>query len=390
VEIRIGLPRFSGGGQEFNVSYPISGLDSPTLYFTVSGADRDFISDDLNAPLLALLPVAMAGGHDLVCDGPVSPEFLFHVRTAVLPLFLRSTPGTRHVTIRAEQTQPATLRGSPAVLAGLSNGIDSLCLYLQHSDPAAPERLRLTHFVFNDFGSHSDTTDLRRQARFQARGKAVAASADQIGLPLVSIASNLGRILPYSTEQTHTLRNASVALLLGGRAQTFLYASAVRFDDFSLDAGDTAFIDPILLPAIRTESLSSVSSGGQLSRVQKTAIVAEAEIARDHLNVCVTSFPNCSQCWKCARTIFTLELLGKDRLFERVFDLDKFQQVRTRYIAHVLLTSSRSPFARDILELMRQRGFRAPFASRLRTAFALPVAQVRPAYRRLIGFPAGH
>lgn len=68
---------------------------------------------------------------------------------------------------------------------------------------------------------------------------------------------------------------------------------------------------------LSTEATDSISTGSQYTRAAKTAQVAEIEPSYRHLDICVepgtsrSGFRNCSRCWKCARTMVTLEALGK-------------------------------------------------------------------------------
>jgi hypothetical protein len=46
---------------------------------------------------------------------------------------------------------------------------------------------------------------------------------------------------------------------------------------------------------------------------------------------------NCSVCFKCRRTMLTLEMLGLDHLYRQVFDFEKFAGVRRRYLKEIIL-----------------------------------------------------
>ena len=89
-----------------------------------------------------------------------------------------------------------------------------------------------------------------------------------------------------------------------------------------------------------------------MSRVEKTALVATYEPSRRYLNVCVDSAfegRNCSVCFKCRRTMLTLELLGLDHLYGQVFDFGKFAKVRRRYLKEIILHYPHS-FEQEIAE----------------------------------------
>ena len=66
----------------------------------------------------------MAAGEDMRLDGPVSEELLFRITNYVVPLLYLCIPGTQPIAIHAEDRRKISLKGEPAVLTGLSNGID--------------------------------------------------------------------------------------------------------------------------------------------------------------------------------------------------------------------------------------------------------------------------
>mgnify|MGYP003577444638 FL=1 len=87
-------------------------------------------------------------------------------------------------------------------------------------------------------------------------------------------------------------------------------------------------------------------------------MVTEFEPSRRYLNVCVDpAFEgrNCSVCFKCRRTLMTLELLGKAEDYREVFDLEKFRATKNSYLARVLRYKKGS-FDAEIADLIRQKG----------------------------------
>ena len=66
---------------------------------------------------------------------------------------------------------------------------------------------------------------------------------------------------------------------------------------------------------------------------------------------------NCSVCPKCARTLLTLDILGKLDDFSGVFDIPKYRrEVRRRLIAETIASESTNLFSRHQMDLARSRG----------------------------------
>jgi len=118
-------------------------------------------------------------------------------------------------------------------------------------------------------------------------------------------------------------------------------------------------VDPILLPLLSQHGIRLMSAGGSYTRVQKTLRVGEIPLARRTLDVCtrpifVDGITNCSQCFKCKRTLITLEAGGMIADFSNVFDLRKWSEVRTKYLQD--LTWARDPLSQEVLGFARDAG----------------------------------
>jgi hypothetical protein len=398
MRVAISPPVIEERGNQIALSYRIRGLGQEKLEFHIFGADRSFVPDTLEPALLALLIPAMVAGQDIEVDGPVSEELAFRVERYVIPLLSQVLPSAKAITIHATERTRNTLKGEPAVITGLSNGTDSLHVCLEHLADSVPSDLRITHFLFHDAGSHL-RKELATERLTQARASALA-----MGRPLIFINANpedFFRPLRLGYQQTHTLRSVAIAFSLSGRAKSYLYASSYPYSAIAVhETRDTAKIDPILLPLLKSETTDCFSAGAPTTRVQKLAMVCEIEVARRFFDVCVKQSPNCSRCWKCARTLITLELLGKKAQFEHLFDDSEFRKVRDQYISHILVSAGRHSLNREVRDLMRTTGFRPSMRQRLRVIATFPIfhasflPQIGPTagvlYRKMAGFSAYH
>jgi hypothetical protein len=131
-----------------------------------------------------------------------------------------------------------------------------------------------------------------------------------------------------------------------------------------------ADFDPILLALLCTSTLTFVSAGAGLSRVQKTRIVSENSDAYELLDVCAggneertaSKVPNCSKCSKCVRTLLTLEALGRLEEFKAVFDLDAYRVRRTELIRPLIEKAySGDPIAEEAIEFARAQNLALPW-----------------------------
>ena len=334
---------------------------SRTLWYSVPSRFEHLIAATSDCALVALLVPAMARGEDLHVAGTVSEKLYYNLDT-LQAILVEVMPLLREIRVHPEDVDSSGVRAE-GVATGFSGGVDSFSALADHYYLEVLPTFKITHLLSNNVGSH----ERGGEALFRRRFERLLPLAERLGLPFVDVNSNLDEFYTMNHQQTHTTRNASVALLLGCGIGRFLYASTYRFRDaFVGPYHDSAASELVTLPLLSTERTECFSVGSQYSRVQKTLHVAELADARDFLDVCMMNAPgtNCSVCPKCKRTLFTLELAGKLDRFEKVFDLAAYKKARQRYIGRALFLEN-DPFSREIAEFAAEVKFKPPLSSRL-------------------------
>ena len=354
-----------------------------TLWYSVPEQFADLITDSCDAPLAALLIPAMARGEDIHVAGKLSERLLYTLSGPYQRLMQHVIPALRQVRIHPAEIQSVIHKGS-AVATGFSAGIDSFCVLADHYYSKVPAAFKVTHLLFNNVGSHGSGAGGERL--FRARYARTAPVAAQIGLPLVRINSNVDTYYgkPLDFQRTHTPRNASVALLLQRGVGRYLYASTFDYTHAFVGATyDMAYCDAIALPLLSTEVLDALSVGSEYTRVEKTLRVAAATNSHNVLDVCThpDRAGNCSECWKCMRTLLTLEIAGLLESYSASFDLDTYARRRNKYIREVLVSDE--PLLREIVHFAKQRDFAFPLSSRLHARMTFMAAAPTRAARKL-------
>jgi len=376
--VHIGVPevRRLGSDVEYSVRYSLGnggrflgdneralGDSDSSLSYRVPAEYEEMVSPRADAALVALLIPAMVAGGELHVEGPVSDELAFRLRHGYQDVLQAVIPALRSVEVIAHQQVPPEPRRT-GVATGFSAGVDSFTVLADHFyDPEVSPTFKVTHLLFNRVGSHDDAGDAER-ALFLDRFDRASRVADKIGLPFIAVDTNVmdayrGTGLNY--QQTHTPRNASVAFLLQRGVGRWLFASALHIRHTRVAKFyDTTLTDPVSLPLLSTSSLLLESHGGQYTRFDKTMRIAEIPDTYSSLDVCVsgTLGPNCSKCFKCLRTLVTLEIGGALDRYEDVFDLDVYRRHRDTYLA--LARLSRDPIVKELVVEARSRGFALP------------------------------
>lgn len=307
--------------------------DVRPLWFSVPREFADMLSERSDAPLLAALIPAMRRGGNLHVRGPLTDELYYAVAGEFQDLLLNLLPRLRRVNILPEELLPADQARPQGVATGFSAGVDSWQVLAEYYfRENIPDSRRVTHLLYNNLGSHGRGGS----EVYLKRLESVRTVAEEIGLPLIPVDTNLADLYGgMMFRRTHTPRNASVAVLLGGGLGQFYYASAYHVKDVGVKRlgkqDGIAKADPIALPALSTNTLTLRSVGGPYGRVAKTLQMAEVELSQRFLDVCISprgDYQNCTRCWKCRRTALTLDIAGLLPRYEKVFDLDHWQQSR--------------------------------------------------------------
>jgi len=197
------------------------------------------------------------------------------------------------------------------------------------------------------------------RALYRKRLGRVRPNGDSIALPLIDVDSNLDEFylaVRVAFQPSHTMRNAAVAHLLSKGIGRYLYASSIPYPWVAVAPSfDISFVDSILLPLISTSALSIRSSGSDMTRTDKVALISQVPETYQTLDVCIrsTDGTNCSECSKCHRTMLTMELLGVLDRYSTVFSKPENADWREEFLIEALIENR--PSAQVIAALYDER-----------------------------------
>ena len=374
-EITVSKPILTEKDGMVVLSANVSGGVSGTCFFSTEVANRDFVDDvSSNCFLIGLLYTAMYAGCDLILEGAVSERLLFHVKQYLIPILVDFFEGQVHpIKIHAAQILSCGYPEANSVGTGFSGGIDSFhtirSFYLNYDGPASE---KINSLLFFNVGSHGMGNGEKRlnwvENKFKERRKVLSEYPQQLGLPFISVDSNVFSFIQSGHLQTSSLASCSAALFLGRKLRLYYYGSiGYRYHDiiypgrFNERDYDIEKIDDYVLPQICTESFTAVSEGCRCSRTEKIMDICSDPFVQKYLNVCnghETIAKNCSLCYKCQRTMFALEILGVLDKFSNAFDLEKFTpKERSRYVATILNKRKNDPFLQDLYDLAKKMNY---------------------------------
>jgi len=363
-----------GGKTRISSKIFIDGEDKE-LWFEVDAAYSDYLATDtLDAFVLASILPAILRRKNIQLRGAMSSKLYYNLAHHLIPLLSDYLDKPRVVKLIPGKLLTAHEKKGDGVISGFSGGIDSFFNYYNHSGDRSPKEFHITHFVFNNIGSHGQDSADDARAIFATRYARLKRLMQIENKPFIAVDSNLDEFIGLNFEQTYTIRNAVVSLLMQNVIGKAIYASSNTYSDTKIKVGnDMSKLDAVVIPLFGTERLESILDGAQLTRVEKTTQMTNIDARIKYLDVCITpedapeDCVNCSACTKCLRTITTLDVQGTLGLFSRVFVLERYSMLKNIYLIEVL--SSRAALAREVKDFIRQEKYPVPRAVRIISAF---------------------
>lgn len=310
-----------------------------TLWFGVDEAHTDCLcTDRSDAFVMALLPTAMRTGQDITCQTPMSERLHYQLEQLLIPSVCAAGKLYHPIHIQGPLTAEK-VKSKGGVGTGFSGGADSLHTIMTHGkDSPFP----LTHLTLFNVGVFEGAA--YRQGFLKSLENAQP-FADEMGLELVGLDSNLPQALPERYLDVFSYRLLSGALALQGVMSTYLVASSYDLGTFHFDLHDSGTHDFLLIHCAQTESLSLYDSGVQMKRVQKIKELADWAPAHRWLHFCIFGHvgeKNCGRCKKCARDISTLYGLGVLERFAEAVDVPAYKKTLPRQLGLVLANRGES------------------------------------------------
>lgn len=361
------------------------------IFVEVENEYADFLVHEVADPFViaAMLPSLMAG-EDIECE-TISDDLYYHSPTI---LYLLSKVFNKPCIKVVPKSIIHTDFHPVAVGTGFSGGIDSFATFINHTSEDCPKAYKITHLTLFNIGSYGNDYE-QTQEKFKKDIQRARPFAEKVGLPLVTVNSNIGVLFTHKEIHHYSLRSTmclSVAILsLSKLFKTYLISSSGTIDDMRLNRYDQYFYENSLTQRLSSHSTNILVAEANLNRVEKTKIVANSDLARDYLYVCAADIynekfnsgykkdtaPNCSRCIKCVRTMMTLDLLGYRDKFSKRFDFAKYDKEFKNHIQDIATKKGYDHFSREVYELMQEKGVKIPCTILMRGWLKGKIKQIR-------------
>ena len=368
-----------------NITDEKSGLNKEIFYKTTEEYGSYFTEELSDAFLVAMLVKAIGTGQDIKIEGFIS-ERLYYTLTNTLIGIISYSLYKQPIDIKfAEGGGTKVLALSPKVnVTGCSMGVDSLASILYHLSDECPKGFRLTHLSFLNVGSYGKGSLKSVQESYKRHLGAVRKFADEIHLPVVTIESNMDEINLYQNlSYSYALNNASAYLSMQSLFKKCYIASSYIVAQTEFNASDPFHYENILFQNLSSENTEIMVSNPNMNRIEKTKYISGSDLAKKYLNVCLHDAMinedgneeykqnisidriNCSKCYKCRRTLLTLDVLGVVNEFGKVFNLSTYYKNRDKYVAFCMYTRHNDVYNEEIYELMQKTNYRISLRAKL-------------------------
>ena len=313
------------------------------VFFETKGEFGDDLVINPNSWLLACtLPAMRYGESRIKIDAPISPEIKDGLINSMRCLIDWHGGDRKVIQIEAPMEQEVLFMDKPERAGALfSGGIDALAMVRDNHLNFASDHPRHIKDGILVYGVLEGENEY--DPSFQNVVNAVKTMAEDAGIGLIQVYTNayahfrdLDSDFSFWRFEYHGSFLAAIAHAFAPR---FSYASIASTYDFpNLEPWGS---HPLLDPLYSTTSLKVRHENAALSRLEKTQLVGEWDVALKHLRVCneKESYSegnyNCGKCEKCVRTMTAFLALG---LLERIStfkekDVSKEKLVETCYLS---------------------------------------------------------
>lgn len=305
-------------------------------------------ADRIDFVVVGLLCFAINHGYDFESHLPITEDLYYNLNVQLIDI-LAVNPGGHRTKINAPVCPAIQERGG-IVATGISCGVDCFYTIATHSGENVPKANRLTDLCFFDAGSHeTGKSDGSSRALYEGRLSLCKRFAEENNYGFLYINSDIYKIIDkyaargYSHLENHTFMALACIYAVQKGLSKYYYSAGYSYTEFHCSKDktdyqlDSAYYDLLTLTACSVTGLQFSSIGASLDRLEKTKVIADYKPAFNYLNVCVNTVENDSKCFKCVRTMLTLNALGKLDKFKNVFDVKCFKNHLSEYLGQLYI-----------------------------------------------------
>lgn len=302
------------------------------------------VTETADAMIYLLLMYAIRNGLSIKSEIPVTSSFMYNLKEVLIPSLLLGDKSLHNIDIDAPLIDINF--DAKGVGTGVSCGIDSFYTIMKHTSDKYAD-MKLTHLFISSCSIDlwkSGCKDIEEFKRhYSVMFDRYYGVSKDLNLPLVVGYSNYMEYIfdpkrikiPVTAHHYNTMANV---LCLRKLWKTYYFSSSEPFTIFDLIDNSkkaTSRHELLSMHVLAIPGFNCYSTGGSVSREEKTIAIADYPVAQKFLHPCFRSgyVKNCSNppCTKCLRALLTLDLHDRLPAFKQVFDIDKYSKNKVKY-----------------------------------------------------------
>jgi hypothetical protein len=266
-------------------------------------------NEDVEPYLIATILQAMHEGRTIVARGTVSAELLSNL-TEFCDFWNCCAPEYfKKIEIVCDRIETSkNTKSLNKAIAGFSGGLDGTFLVWRHITKQAGHR---TQPLSSCVMIHGFDIPLVNEAFFNKNFAAAKKTLDAVGLPLISIRTNILDVVTVHILYSQNTALVSSLQFLKSKFDIALIASAESYNNLLIPWGGSL---PLNDPLLSSRSLKVLHDGAGYSRSEKAKCIADWADGIAALRVCwsteFSSALNCGRCEKCLRTMANFAVHG--------------------------------------------------------------------------------
>ena len=360
--------------------------EQKTLWYSTAIENEKYIAtSNADSFILVLFIYSVFNNKKLKSNVPISSELNYGLLEVLVPSFSQMGLHCLKSDFEFQKIDETIYPDAQGVGTAMSFGVDSFYTFLDSQNHNKSINT-LTLFNAGAFGQDGGE---KAEELFESMKQNVSLFANKTQRKFVWVDTNTNEILHMPFNQTSVFRNFSCVFVLQKLFKNYFYASSATLERFRMKSSDTAYYELLISKAIRGNSLEFHISGLNTNRLDKTISLSDHPLAKQYLNVCqmipenknLQGVDNCSKCYKCTRTMLTLDALGKLEEFGEVFSLNIFKDNKSKFIAELIYRAKRmnENLAKQVLNEMKKRNYHIP----LNVYWYLFLRALRPINKKL-------
>ncbi|MCI9127771.1 MAG: hypothetical protein HFG28_11415 [Eubacterium sp.] len=297
------------------------GRKRSTLWFAVDRAHEPFLCGNrADAFVMALLPTAIRGRHEIICENFMSERLQYQLNEYLIPALISNRADLKFVQIHAPMVKEK-YTNCGAIGTVFSGDAESLYTVMKHGRKC---EYPLTHIaVFNI----EATSGIRDWYKLKNNCYQAEKLAKEQNLKFICVDTNIYKVFHENMAEVCSFRKIACIFALQGLFSIFLLPAQYDAANFKLDSLNAARYELLTANCASTESLLLYCDGGEANHYEKLKALTEWETSWHWLHSCInksTGSYNCGHCISCTRDLTIFYKLKRLECYQDVFKIKKF------------------------------------------------------------------